>query len=399
MVQTSNDLKSFIWWLQTTEAINQLEFSFQEKFTLLDIIKKTKSENAHSYIIAWLLNPKPVFNHNLNHILLEKFFEQISKKIALPRIEVFDDFKIEREKDLKGKRIDILISSKENKLLIAIENKIESKEGTDQLKNYYKILNQNYSNYDNQYYLFLTPFGDNPTHNKWKTLDYGIFARIIGKILEQKELIKSEVIKSILDEYLIILRRNILMEKKEVSKYWDELYSNVLRYDSIFYELIKYKKAIFEKIKLFMGELIEKFNLIPDKIKKREEGYIVRFTTPKLDAYYRNVGKARWSEGKRIPIFEIWINRRDMNQLDQLDIAFVVGPGEETERKKLIIIIKTNSDFFSYNEKQTEYSRVYRKTLWHLKDFKGETEMKKEIEETFKVFLENDLKKIEELLT
>ena len=118
-------------FLLENEDLEKIE-SFVSEFSVFEIMDIVHAEIRHSKILAWLLNPKS--NHGLGDQFLRLFLkhlfysnrETIKTQITFFDIEIFnlDDIEIRRE----WNRIDLLIISNSNNLVIAIENKVESTE-------------------------------------------------------------------------------------------------------------------------------------------------------------------------------------------------------------------------------------------------------------------------------
>lgn len=123
-------------------------------FTILNLKHK---ETVHSDMLAYLLNPYE--NHNLNDSVLKALIMQISKKdanyINLLLLD-YSDLEVYREYTIdNGRRIDMVLISKKNKVIFVIENKIWSGEGDNQLEDYKKYTDDKYNDY-NRIFLYLT---------------------------------------------------------------------------------------------------------------------------------------------------------------------------------------------------------------------------------------------------
>ncbi len=114
---------------------------------MLHILGKSSDENAHSDLIAWLLDPRrapKVARHALRRLALHlpdeawrsHFAEAVATESISIRREVVIAKDFEDASDLS--RIDIVICSP--KFMLAIENKIWSREHSDQTQTYWKWL-------------------------------------------------------------------------------------------------------------------------------------------------------------------------------------------------------------------------------------------------------------------
>ncbi len=130
----------------------------KDEANIFKIINMADKEIVHSDMLAWLFNPYE--NHNLNDKVLKEILMQLSKKdaeyINLLLLD-YSDLEVYREYTVdNGRRIDIVMESKNNKVIFIIENKIWSGEGDNQLEDYKNYIDEKYSDY-NRIFLFLTP--------------------------------------------------------------------------------------------------------------------------------------------------------------------------------------------------------------------------------------------------
>ena len=152
-----------------------------------------RNENVHSNFLAWLLNPEQ--HHGLNNYPIRKFLEMIVMSLfdcqySKGRINLFPDYlidyvitgnyeivdiKVEREKVTdNGKRIDIFIDlaikidgedSKITNIKIILENKVYSKEHSEQTVQYYEWANKNYKDGSELIFVYLSPISNRELHD------------------------------------------------------------------------------------------------------------------------------------------------------------------------------------------------------------------------------------------
>ncbi|MGJ0357969.1 PD-(D/E)XK nuclease family protein [Aliarcobacter cryaerophilus] len=99
---------------------------------------------------------------------------------------------IYREKNF----IDILIVDESNKVVIAIENKVYANERSDgkdggQLKNYCKIVDENYKNFKNKIFIYLTIDKSSPESEEnqkiWLNATHEMIGETVEDILEKQK--------------------------------------------------------------------------------------------------------------------------------------------------------------------------------------------------------------------
>lgn len=160
--------------------------NYYSQRSFFDILKIMRNENIHSNFIAWLLDPCQ--SHGLNVYPIKKFLEMLiivtfdclySKRaqvlfpddlidpIITCNYEILD-VDVEREKAINNaRRIDIFISvrlkvgEEEKNLKIVLENKVYSKEHTDQTNAYFEWAQKEFRGTSEVVYVFLTPVTTN----------------------------------------------------------------------------------------------------------------------------------------------------------------------------------------------------------------------------------------------
>ncbi len=155
--------------------VQKLESLYSSK-SFPEIMGVSRKELMHSNFIAWILNEDE--SHSLGKFPLQKFLELLviltKEKQQQKYKELFDslivsdyellNIKVEIEKPIKNVgRIDIYVESnivyagKENTLRIIIENKLGTKEHSDQTLKYHKYFESNKTEDEINLYVFLTP--------------------------------------------------------------------------------------------------------------------------------------------------------------------------------------------------------------------------------------------------
>lgn len=395
--EQKNILKDF---LEDDEELHKIE-SLVSNFNIFETIGIEKNENRHSNILAWLLNPKS--NHNLGDLFLRYFLKDlflkndIDSNIDFFEIALmdFDDIEIIREYIIgKRNRIDILIKSEQNNLLVIIENKIDSTEGQNQLKTYFELINSEFpKKYKKKLFVYLTKDGSPPSNgNNWYTYAYHSILQILEKILNDRKESIPESVFSFVNQYKTILRRYIV-DDSEIKKLCENIYK---KHQKALDLIFQYKPDIHFDIQEKIIEIINgKENLILDFSTKTA----IRFTTRKLDGIIPQIGEG-WTTSKRILLFEF----KNFTNADK-SIYLIIGPSENdsireklysrASEKKLFNIAKSNFDIEKIG---TKWSTIYKKKILLIKTWKDEDtdtvleKLSKELNDFFK----NDLVRIEE---
>ncbi|MDD3148190.1 MAG: PD-(D/E)XK nuclease family protein [Candidatus Riflebacteria bacterium] len=145
----------------------QVDKSLATRFNLFKLLQVERSEvYTHSAILADLLDPRGT--HGQGSLFLEGFLKMLFAKQSFSQKELnFEQLSfgnpqnwlIEKEKVTAFGRLDLVISSINQKIIIVIENKIFALEQKDQLKRYGDWLNLRNRNFIYQTLCYLTPYG------------------------------------------------------------------------------------------------------------------------------------------------------------------------------------------------------------------------------------------------
>lgn len=178
-----------------------------------------RQEIRHSTILASLLNP--LENHGLGDALAKKIINyatEIAKNESKPNqlktaLANFDDLIVNTEVGYDKNRIDILAHSDKNKLVVVIENKVDSTEGNAQLKTYTAKINQDktYDSYK-KLFIYLTIEGEDASEEDWVPLSYKTILDYLEDIASRVGETLSSETNIFIKHYIDLVRRNIMGE-------------------------------------------------------------------------------------------------------------------------------------------------------------------------------------------
>ena len=193
----------------------QLEDMLAE-FDAFALLGVSTSEETHSKILAWLLDPRE--NHSAGDFFLTEFLLE-TKAATDEQVRAIDwsETSVQREwrnlVDGKTGFLDILILNARASFACAIENKIFSEEHGQQLTRYRQALNQEYGS-SHRSHLFVSPRGTTPKCPKeqrfWTPIDYGTILRVVEKTLECGVDRQDRAVIAFLQQYATTLRRRIV---------------------------------------------------------------------------------------------------------------------------------------------------------------------------------------------
>ena len=198
------------------------------KFNPFKILKVQDHEIRHSNVLGWIFDPSE--NHNFDDRILKRFLLKVLLKSD--NDEVLEDmdlpYKLQQVSLMEMKvyrevaNIDILLVSENHKIVILIENKINSREHSNQLSRYFNYVTTNYPDYT-IIPVYLTIEGTPSTHKKYFSANYEDILETIEFMMENYKDRTSEDVISFLKYYSLILKEKYVMDK-ELKKMCKEIY-------------------------------------------------------------------------------------------------------------------------------------------------------------------------------
>ena len=313
--------------------------SMLSAFNIFEATKFIRQETKHSDFIAFLLDPFK--NHRINELFLKKLLvcAALKQNSQLSPVDIdiacFDDVRILRE----WKNIDILIHSPSNRLVCAIENKVDSSEHSNQLVRYRDTICKNFPEY-RKILLYLTKEGNLASTEigrdenliycteRWLSISYGEVADTIESIYKKYRSIIGDDVCTLMNHYVSLIRRHIMSES-EIAVLCQKIYKQHRQALDLIYD---HRPDIQLNISKFLEEIIEStvnLDITKDKCEKRW----IRFY-PKVWGEIENLKVCNgWTDSKQILLFEF------VNEPKYLGLHLVVGFDniDNTELRKSIL--------------------------------------------------------------
>lgn len=386
----NTDEELLVQFLKDVDILNEIETNI-DNFNVFEILGTVNTEIRHSNMLAWLFNPNEV--HGLKDLFIKKFIEAYLNKVSNSKddsfilkmlVKDFNDVIVRRE----WNHIDILLISETNKVIIAIENKIWSKESKGQLKRYQNVLESEFLNYDKNY-IFLTPEAEDSSNiDLWTSMSYQDVITCLETIVTMKNDTINPKVISFINQYIDILRRYIVKDEN-LEKLCTEIYFKHKRALDLIFE---YKPDIHSDISNKLQSIIKEHDyLILDDSNKS----LVRFTSKKLDERMgKNDYDSKWTSSNRYLLFEV----RNTNHRKSLHL--LIGPSKEEFRKNLHEKALSHPHIFKQVKKTISpvYNNLYTKELYSSKKQLEYEDIIEEVEKKFNEFLTHDLPEIEAVL-
>lgn len=199
-----------------------------DDFNLMDVTGLTDKENAHSDILAWLLDHDmtELGTHAQGNLGFRLFLEAV----GLP-IEYADcEYRVTRESTYDESRIDIEIAHP-GKFVIYIENKIGSVEGEKQTDREWSDLKSRAEELgcpEKRFAFFLTPRGTKPKCKEFRSLSWRKMAKVFdhfaADIKARTDAEGALTVALFASHYAEVLRRHIVQkptnrEKSDVDEH------------------------------------------------------------------------------------------------------------------------------------------------------------------------------------
>lgn len=263
LVQNLNTLRNKLASIErkevndSAEALSSLLFELgkieRKEFSFMKTLRIEKNELVHSNFLAWLLDPSG--NHELGPLFTERFLAAVSQKVKNNKIDLsnlnFFDMMVEREISSETSRLDLRLIDAKGSLHCTIENKILSKEGTDQTN---RLYNDFHGICPKELFVFLTLKGtEKPENENFLSMTYGELRPIFNELLD----VAVGDAKFLIRNYVNTLERLIMAENFNGYSERTQLY---FRYVKQIQEI----KAAYEADRRLILSALE------DGIKKRE---------------------------------------------------------------------------------------------------------------------------------
>lgn len=377
------ELEGFIF---NNEELEKLE-SIVDKFNIFSSLGIINQEIRHSNFLAWLLDPNET--HNVSDYFTTSFLKLAAYNdsnenpdLNLIDIDTLNLTKLNVYREWNN--IDVLLVDDDQKLVCVIENKVDSKEHSNQLTRYRKVIESNYPDY-RKIYIYLTVYGEEPESEKeYISISYREVSQLIESLIERKESQMNDEISVFIRHYNEMVKRYI-MEESEVQELCEQLYKKHKKaLDLIF----KHKPDVYSDIKDMLEEIIDTDeNLEKDHCSKS----YIRFIPKTLDFFPKN-GEG-WTPSKRILLFEI------VNYNKEVNLVLLIGPGDSAIRESIYELAKTNTVFNKTSAKLAKkWASIYKIKLSSIAslDGKSKEEIKEKLNIALNKFLKNDFVLMEE---
>ncbi len=340
-------LKQFLFDIDCLEELAP----WTAKLNIFDILKINRTEIRHSNMLSWLFDANG--SHGMGDKFISLFIQSLVSENHVKGKKVFDyllsdfySFSVYRE----WKNIDLLLVSRKEKMVIAIENKIKSHEHDDQLNRYLKQIKLTYSDYQHLF-VYLTPDGENPSDDEnWFVFTYCDVVDILKQISQNYNL--STEVNLLIQNYITVIRRDIV-EDKQLIEICNKIYNKHRQALDLIYDNINVNDSGIDSIiSSTLQKLCDEGKII------YEEDFYTCFRTERMDKILPLLDSPE-SAWKTYNIYSYWFRYENERFYLIFEITGDNIPDKlKTTMEKMIDILKPNSSKTDFR-----WKRLYR-TGW-----------------------------------
>ena len=210
-MEQENELLALLEELDGFES----RFRITNRFNIFEAVNMGKQEVHHSRFLAFLLDPAE--SHGLGTAFLRRFLLAVAASganLPVSRLSLsvadLNGALVYCERD----RIDITVEIPELGLMLAIENKIDAVERTDQLKDYRELIGQRYPGFRFMG-CFLTPDGYPGADEEWIPLGYASVAAELRGIVSQSP--ADTPVTTVIQHYIDLIEKKIMASEELIA--------------------------------------------------------------------------------------------------------------------------------------------------------------------------------------
>ena len=327
------------------------------RFNIFDALSIARVEIRHSNYLAWLLTPGE--SHGQGDLFLKALLMDILRKarakgltppVSPVELDGADLQGVEIRREWLN--IDLLLTCDEPKFVIAIENKVDSGEHSNQLQRYEDKIAAQFPD-AKRLFVFLTPDGDEASDRDWVSYSYADLHRVFTRTRKTNAGAIGGDVAVFLDHYLSLIG-NRFMDNEDIAKHCRQIYSKHRRaLDLIWDHVGTPASGLVRSIETWLGERKDQWQLITTKQKEVE---FIPITWAKM---LPPVGKRKTFEPEQ------WMTVRLRASGTRLRLFVIVCPTTDGAIRKQTIerLLKDKSEFgfstfFKKKELTDDWTRV-----------------------------------------
>ena len=366
-------LKKEYDFLLKNEDFDKLDLGLKNP-NIFQILKISKNEIRHSNFLSWLLDPEG--SHKLGDIFLKRFLREVfssDKFFDIDQVDVegMDLSKVEVLREWKN--IDVLIILSD--VVVCIENKVYSKEHSNQLKRYKEIIENQFPKHKKTY-VYLNPDGDSSESEteQFQPISYDFIVESLERIVSVFGESMNPNVKNYIKDYTTTIKREI-MGTDQLTELSKKIYQN---HKELFDFIFEHKPDIVDNLSLIMKDELNKRGWLLGS----ENKYYIRFLTEPIKdlIYYNTDTKNGWNKRESF-LFEIQIQP----STNKLIFKTVISPSDSKYNVERLQDILLEIDGFRkpYGQKWLVNYDKKEKFIYDDVETNSEDELRKSINEFY----------------
>lgn len=323
------------------------------RFNVFDALGVIRTEIRHSNFLAWLLDPSESHGQGtlfLRAVLMDLLWNSDPSQRPFSPVELDGAEMMGVEVRREWNHIDLLITCEAPQLVIAIENKIDSGEHSNQLQRYEDTIATEFANVpkSRRMFVFLTTDGEEASDEDWVSYSYADLHRVLSRVRNNYTMSIGEDVQVFLNHYLSMIGSRF-MEDAKIAELCRRIYRNHRQAIDLVMEYAETPKSKFvEATAMALSNDAGRWTVI------RKAGNYVEFVA----AEWRNLFPP------------IGVEREDRTLNDVVVIRFVVGddkircmafvcPTTDAPLRELIVerLIRNPDEFGLRNKKKRSARR------------------------------------------
>jgi len=232
----ADNLKALESFVVDNDDLLALE-SIIGRFNIFDALGIARAEIRHSNFLAFILDPAE--SHGQGQVFLKAVLMDLLKS-APPNLRPFSPIELDGT-DLRGivvrrewEHIDLLISCQEPPFVVVVENKVDSKEHSNQLSRYQDTMKRRYPNH-RPLFVYLTPDGEEPSEETWVPYSYQDLYNVLKRLRETYRKAIGDDVLVFLDHYLKLIGTRF-MNDEQLDELCRRIYKNHRQALDLIYE-------------------------------------------------------------------------------------------------------------------------------------------------------------------
>lgn len=206
-------------------------------FNIFDALRIGRVEIRHSNVLAWLLDPAESHGQGdlfLRAVLIDMLRQSPESKRPFRALDLdgheLGTIEVHRERD----HIDLAVVCEDPKFIVAIENKVDSGEHSDQLQRYESAVARSFPEHK-PLFIFLSPDGFPASDEDWIPYSYKSLHKALHRSMRRAAGTIGEDVSVFINHYLSTVQ-NELMENAEIAAICRKIYAQHRRAINLIWE-------------------------------------------------------------------------------------------------------------------------------------------------------------------